>query len=59
MSMGALICFFRPCNWQWLFDVMAKDGEKSKPDPLGQEPHQIGLYQCTRCKTIAKGAPRA
>jgi hypothetical protein len=56
--MGALLCFLRPCRWQWLCDVMAKSLVLSKADPLGEEPHQTGLYQCTRCKAISLGAPR-
>lgn len=58
--MGALICFmFKPCKWQWLCDVMVKDGRPSVDDPLAQHPHQIGLYQCARCRTLSLGAPRA
>jgi hypothetical protein len=58
--MRALICFmFKPCDWRWLCDVMVKDGRPSRDDPLGEHPHQTGLYQCARCRALSLGAPRA
>ncbi len=58
--MGSLICLmFRPCRWLWHFDTEAWPGMKTAEDPLGQYPRLIGVYQCTRCKAISLGAPRA
>lgn len=41
------LCLFLQCNWLWHFnsDDAPTDG-------------RVGVYQCTRCKTISIGAPR-
>lgn len=41
------LCWFRQCCWLWHFN--ADDA---------QEGRTVGVYQCSRCKTISIGAPR-
>ncbi len=45
-----MLCLIFPCRW---FHIMNADDSL---DPL--ESWSVGLYQCTRCKTISIGAPR-
>jgi hypothetical protein len=39
------ICMFRECRWVWHFNAEASG-------------LILGVYQCSRCKTISIGAPR-
>jgi hypothetical protein len=45
------LCIFRQCNWIWYFNAKAHE---FNPAPY----ETVGVYQCTRCKTISIGAPR-
>lgn len=47
--MRGIICIFFPCHWIWHFNAQE-----------GIEPGHgnVGIYQCTRCKTISIGATR-
>jgi hypothetical protein len=42
-----ILCFFSKCRWIWLFNaqtgITPSDGT-------------VGVYQCTRCKTVSIGA---
>lgn len=40
----SLVCLlFKPCNWQHVTDVALPTGRV------------LGLWQCSRCKTLSKG----
>ncbi len=44
------MCLFFPCRW---IHIMNAD---DSIDPQGR--YSVGLYQCTRCKTISIGSTR-
>ena len=46
-----MLCLFFQCRWRY---VMNADDSL---DPLNS--YSVGLYQCTRCKTISIGSPRS
>lgn len=43
------LCIFVPCNWLWHFN--AQEG-------LEPSDSAVGVYQCSRCKTISIGSRR-
>lgn len=40
------LCTFFACRWQWV------------TDQYGNRPTPVGLWQCTRCKTLSIGRPK-
>ena len=44
------LCLFSPCNWIWHFTV--------KTEGMDRPIASVGIYQCSRCKTISIGRPR-
>lgn len=44
------MCLFFPCRW---IHIMNADDSLAPLDS-----YSVGLYQCTRCKTISIGSPR-
>lgn len=46
----SFVCWFQPCRWAHLFNAVQRAFEAA--------PHEVGVYQCTRCKTVSVGSPR-
>lgn len=47
--MKALLCWFSLCKWRHVLNV-----DDSREPMLDT----VGVYQCTRCKSISIGSPR-
>lgn len=45
-----MLCLIFPCRWRYIINT------DDSLAPL--ESWSVGLYQCTRCKTISIGSPR-
>lgn len=45
-----ILCWFQQCNWLHQFNAVQR--------ALEARPVEVGVYQCSRCKTISVGAPR-
>lgn len=47
-----MTCWFRQCDWRYLVSVQQADPSVG---PVGTQ-GEVGLYQCSRCKTVSIGA---
>jgi hypothetical protein len=56
--MSAILCWFSKCRLVYIADAL-KPTTPSKQDPLGMRPSFCGIYQCSRCKAVSIGSPKA
>lgn len=47
----SFLCIFSPCRWIWHFNAKSNEYVCAPAE-------YVGVYQCTRCKTISIGSVR-